>query len=155
MEIFIVRFCETLGKFLSNYIVKKVEFPFLWTSWLIQYLYKGIFNEFLPSFLEIRGFDTEHKLFALLYKVLQGDSCHRQKFQFLTINELIITPTTQLEKLPWKNNYLLWNIVLHLISFVAIGGKRKTTTGSTDEHLTQLKKGTVKMLNYTKDFREV
>lgn len=65
MEIFIVRFCETLGKFLSNYIVKKVEFPFLWTSWLIQYLYKGIFNEFLPSFLEIRGFDTEHKLFAL------------------------------------------------------------------------------------------
>lgn len=87
--------------------------------------------------------------------MLQGDSCHRQKFQFLTINELIITPTTQLEKLPWKNNYLLWNIVLPLISFVAIGGKRKTTTGSTDEHLTQLKNGTVKMLNYTKDFREV
>lgn len=87
--------------------------------------------------------------------MLQGASCHRQKIQFLTINELVITPTTQLEKLPWKNNHLFWNIVLHLISFVAIGGKRKTTTGSIEEHLTQLKKGTVKMLNYTKDFTEV
>lgn len=87
--------------------------------------------------------------------MLQGASCHRQKIQFLTINELVITPTTQLEKLPWKNNHLFWNIVLHLISFVAIGGKRKTTTGSIEEHLTQLKKDTVKMLNYTKDFTEV
>lgn len=129
--------------------------PFLWTSWLIHYLYKGIFNEFLPSFFEIRGFDTEHKLFAL---AIQGVArCQLSPAKVPVLNDKWTHYNTYhpIREIPWKNNYLFWNIVLHLISFVAIGGKRKTTTGSTDEHLTQLKKGTVKMLNYTKDFTEV